>query len=65
MYVYHVVVVDTEKDEVVYEEVVVASSKEQAHDIVFANIMREIAPPNETIVVYHFAIEQIGNGYQK
>ena len=65
MFVYHVVVVDTEKDEIVYNNEIVAASRDKAHDIVLANIVRTSGPANDAIVSYHFAIEQIGNGYQK
>jgi hypothetical protein len=65
MYVYDVVVVDKQADEIVFDRRLVASTGEQAKILVMAEIMRESAPTDEAIVNYHFVVSKMGEGYSK
>jgi len=65
MYVYDVVVVDKQSDEIVFDGRLVASTSEQAKILVMAEIMRESAPTADVITNYHFVVSKMGEGYSK
>jgi hypothetical protein len=65
MYIYFVVAVDKETNTYIDDNVFVAQDEEMAKMMMLASLMREKQLTDESIANYHFAVEQIGEGYSE